>query len=291
MRCPKCSYLSYDDVERCRNCGYDFSLATAPREADPVTPEGPPRATRAWEPSRRRRPLALDPSAAADGALDLPLFEEPTMPEPPPVGIPPAGPPLAVRRKLEPPRTPPRVETPPLDDDDADVAAPPAFAWPDEPTIDAGPVVADEAPAPRIAPVVQGDGLGPRMRAGAIDAAILVAIDVLVVWLTLRVAGVGVDEWRLIPLVPLVGFLFLLDVAYQVTFVAASGQTIGKMLTHLRVTYHDDARVPFGHAVVRGVALVLCAAPVGLGLLPLFLDPERRGAHDRLAGTRVGPAA
>jgi hypothetical protein len=43
--------------------------------------------------------------------------------------------------------------------------------------------------------------------------------------------------------------------------------------------------------VVRGVALVLCAVPLGLGLLPLFLDPERRGAHDRLAGTRVGPAA
>ena len=29
MRCPKCSYLSYDDVERCRNCGYDFALAFA----------------------------------------------------------------------------------------------------------------------------------------------------------------------------------------------------------------------------------------------------------------------
>ena len=40
MRCPKCSYLSYDDVERCRNCGYDFSLATMPREG-PVAVETP----------------------------------------------------------------------------------------------------------------------------------------------------------------------------------------------------------------------------------------------------------
>jgi uncharacterized RDD family membrane protein YckC len=290
MRCPKCSYLSYDDVERCRNCGYDFSLASAPREPDPVTPEGPPRSTRAWEPSRRRRPLALDPSAP-DGALDLPLFEESPVPEPPPVAIPPAGPPLAVRRTLEPTRTPARVEPMPVETDEPIIPSSPAFDWPDEPTIES-PVRTTAADVPAAGPVdVEGDGLGPRMRAGAIDAAILIGIDLIVVWLTLRGAGVSLEEWRLIPLVPLGGFLFLLDVAYQVTFVAASGQTIGKMLTNLRVTYHDHTRVPFGHAVVRGVALVLCAVPLGLGLLPLFLDPERRGAHDRLAGTRVGPAA
>ena len=26
MRCPKCQYISFDSGERCRNCGYDFSL-------------------------------------------------------------------------------------------------------------------------------------------------------------------------------------------------------------------------------------------------------------------------
>ncbi len=30
MKCPKCGYLGFDDVERCRNCGYDFSLVPAP---------------------------------------------------------------------------------------------------------------------------------------------------------------------------------------------------------------------------------------------------------------------
>jgi uncharacterized RDD family membrane protein YckC len=29
MRCPKCHYISFEDAERCRNCGYDFSLAGA----------------------------------------------------------------------------------------------------------------------------------------------------------------------------------------------------------------------------------------------------------------------
>ena len=33
MKCPKCGYLGFEHVERCRNCGYDFSLtplATGP---------------------------------------------------------------------------------------------------------------------------------------------------------------------------------------------------------------------------------------------------------------------
>src|SRR5215467_9802221 len=27
MKCPKCQYISFDSGDRCRNCGYDFSLA------------------------------------------------------------------------------------------------------------------------------------------------------------------------------------------------------------------------------------------------------------------------
>ena len=29
MKCPKCGYLGFEDVDRCRNCGYDFSLLSA----------------------------------------------------------------------------------------------------------------------------------------------------------------------------------------------------------------------------------------------------------------------
>ena len=32
MRCPKCHYLSFEPESRCRNCGYDFALAEAPRD-------------------------------------------------------------------------------------------------------------------------------------------------------------------------------------------------------------------------------------------------------------------
>ena len=111
MRCPKCSYLSYDDVERCRNCGYDFALATTPREPEPPVPVDPTHEPRAWEPTRRRRVTGMDtPFPAEGGPLDLPLFEDTNVPEPPPVAIPPAGPPLSVRRKIDIARPAARVE-------------------------------------------------------------------------------------------------------------------------------------------------------------------------------------
>lgn len=284
MRCPKCSYLSYDDVERCRNCGYDFAIGATPREPGPPTPVDPARAPRAWEPTRRRRSGTMDAPVPSEGSpLDLPLFEEPAAPDPPPVMIPPAGPPLSVRRTVEIARPAPRIE--PVPDVMAPPGGAPAFDWPEAPSAREAFPEFVEAPAHAVAR--GADNLGRRLRAGAIDAIVLVSIDLLVLWLTLRVAGVALDEWRLLALVPLLGFLFLLDTAYLVTFTAASGQTIGKMLSGLRVVYGDGGRVPFGHAVLRSVALLLCAVPAGLGLLPLFLDQERRGAHDRLAGTRV----
>jgi uncharacterized RDD family membrane protein YckC len=249
----------------------------------PVDPTHEPRT---WEPTRRRRPVSMDtPPPAEGGPLDLPLFEEPSAPEPPPVVIPPAGPPLSVRRKVEISRPPARVD-PMLDS--VDPPASPAFDWPDEVTTPATPNF-DAALAP--SEVDAGEGLGARIKAGLIDAVVLGSIDLVVLWLTLRVAGVSLAEWRLLPLVPLGGFLFLLDTAYLVTFTAASGQTIGKMLCGVRVVYGEHGRVPFGHAVLRSVAVLLCVIPAGLGLLPVFMDPERRGAHDRLAGTRVVPAA
>ena len=30
MKCPKCAYLGFETGDRCKNCGYDFSLLSAP---------------------------------------------------------------------------------------------------------------------------------------------------------------------------------------------------------------------------------------------------------------------
>src|SRR5947208_10847840 len=34
MKCPKCGYLGFEDVQRCRNCGYDFSLTSTSSTPD-----------------------------------------------------------------------------------------------------------------------------------------------------------------------------------------------------------------------------------------------------------------
>ena len=285
MRCPKCSYLSYDDTERCRNCGYDFALATTPREPELPVPVDPTHEPRTWEPTRRRRPMSMDtPPPTEGGPLDLPLFEEPSAPEPPPIVIPPAGPPLSVRRKVEISRPPARME-PMLDS--VDPPASPAFDWPERsPRRQCRPSIAfcHAVRGGRVRGSGRDQGRADRRNRSRQHRPRRVVAHAAC---RRRVAC----EWRLLPLVPLGGFLFLLDTAYLVTFTAASGQTIGKMLSGVRVVYGDHGRVPFGHAVLRSVALLLCVIPAGLGLLPVFMDPERRGAHDRLAGTRVVPAA
>src|SRR5688572_27034378 len=115
MRCPKCHYISFDGGERCRNCGYDFSLSvdvTAPdlSIADPDAPEGP-LADFALEGA------APVPPRAPDTTGDLPLFTGGSLdrPLPPPRA---ARVPLGVRRSNPLPREKLRV--------------------PDEPTLDLG---------------------------------------------------------------------------------------------------------------------------------------------------------
>ena len=34
MKCPKCDYLGFDTGDRCKNCGYDFSLVADHAEPD-----------------------------------------------------------------------------------------------------------------------------------------------------------------------------------------------------------------------------------------------------------------
>ena len=69
MKCPKCGYLGFERGDRCRNCGYDFSLASSPsEELDVVLDPGPEHLT---------PPLDLDRVIGApepEALGDLPLF-------------------------------------------------------------------------------------------------------------------------------------------------------------------------------------------------------------------------
>ena len=60
MKCPKCDYLGFETGDRCKNCGYDFSLACRLGSAR----SGSAAARTGVEPSRRR-PLAESARGAA----------------------------------------------------------------------------------------------------------------------------------------------------------------------------------------------------------------------------------
>jgi uncharacterized RDD family membrane protein YckC len=133
----------------------------------------------------------------------------------------------------------------------------------------------------------EGVPLGARAAAAAIDVAILGAIDVLVLYATLRVTGLPVAEAARLPLVPFLAFLAVLNGGYLVGFVTAAGQTIGQMALGHRVVTEDGGRVPLAQAVVRAAAVAVSVLPLGLGCLPLLADPGNPALHDRVSATRV----
>lgn len=305
MRCPKCHYISFDSGERCRNCGYDFSLTVdvreldlpiqtgdeplgplsdlqlgdldtpAPRQIDApaAAPESDAPAAPPGHGAQPRRPVTASP-------LDLPLFTGPADDDTPlvtPQAVP--RPPLAVRRAAAAvirPRA--RGEEPHI-----------------EPVLDLGTPEPARAPRPSVAVDDAESRLVPapfgrRLAAGAIDLSILGAIDATILYFTLALCGLQLAEALLIPFVPFGAFVLMLNGAYLVGFTAAAGQTIGKMAAGIRVipSFGDVVeRVPFGFAVLRAAAYLVSVLPVGLGFIPALLGPEHRAVHDRLADTRV----
>jgi uncharacterized RDD family membrane protein YckC len=269
MKCPKCRYLSFDAGERCRNCGYDFSMLAPPVD---------------------------------DPAGDLPLFED----DRPLVSVPASPrPPLSVRRTGPRPhadarghdparlrsRSAPAPEPPPAELDlEFDVQ--PEADGPFDAAPGAGADVRSGTPAAPVDPRPAAPALR-RLAAALIDLSLAGGVDAAVIYLTLRLSGLEVAEFSVLPLVPLGAFLLLLNGGYVVLFTAATGQTIGKMAAGIRVVgttpadgLHD--RVTLGRALFRTAGYAASLLPAGLGFLPAFIGPrDRRALHDRLAETRV----
>jgi len=315
MKCPTCGYIGFETSDRCRNCGYDFGLANqappapelslradqtegalkeldirqtgpAPVVARPVAGGRVPRTSVATrQPDIDKvlqnldRVLGESPSAA-----DLPLFDDepPSAAELAPFVDTGAAPrrPLAVRRATpDPARLRPkpvrhqavasRALELPLPDATESLGA----RLPYEPS----PTVEPSAGAPPVR----------RVLAAALDLTILGAIDLVVVYFTLRMCGLSTAEIAMLPPVPLGAFFLLVNGGYLAAFTAAGGQTIGKMAFGLRVVGHADLPVSAGLAVVRALGCVASVASLGLGFLPALLGEGGRTIEDRLADTRV----
>lgn len=314
MKCPKCSYIGFEIGDRCKNCGYDFSLITDPSSpgdididlsfrssddkapahvpwddkfdetiaavpssldtSEPVVPE--PAEPEAPEAGRTDQSLPLF-TQALDELGDEPLVQLPAKPRPP----------LAVRRT---PRTP-RLRT--VAKVSRSFAVGPTLEFwdkmPQTPDVESVSEVRARTASRLAEPSPRADvsGAARRLAAAAVDHLLLSAVDLSVIYFTLRMAGLPMAEWTALPPVPLVAFLLLIKLSYFWAFTTVGGQTIGKMAAHIRVVTTEDAAVDGALAVKRAFAGVVSAAVLGLGYLPALVGSERRALHDHVTHTRV----
>jgi uncharacterized RDD family membrane protein YckC len=201
----------------------------------------------------------------------LPFDEAPIVPPPA------ARPPLAVRRSTpELPRNRPRASRPARTDLPLESATP------------ARPGVSRQS-ADTVASLTEVPPLAVRVGAGLIDLVLIAGVDLLVLYLTLRVSGLQntLEDLRVLPPVPFIGFLALLGFGYVAAFTVAGGQTIGKMIFNLRVIGDDGRPVDAAGGMLRALGCMLVPITLGLSYVPALLTSEHRALHDRLAGTRV----
>src|SRR4051794_31956812 len=80
---------------------------------------------------------------------------------------------------------------------------------------------------------------------------------------------------------------FLIGGTLFVAFWALIGQTPGMRLLSIRLDVNGSREVGLGRALRRLYAIPLSLLPAGLGFLAIITSRERRGWHDRIAGTSV----
>jgi len=297
MKCPKCGYLGFDHADACRNCGYDFSLRASTYEAElPLRLDSPSDA-----PIEDRGLALSDPAAGVDldriiggparepvpaAETELPLFESTIHVDDEPLikNVSAPRPPLAVRRST--PDVPrvrseqPRVQALDLDLDEPEPRASIIAA--------AAPNVAPHAPSrtPDWAADVPA-GVPARLFAVVVDLLLLLMVDAVVIYFTLQICGLTLQDFGVLPKGPLIAFLLVQNGGYLVAF-TAGGQTLGKMAAGIRVIpAARGSSLDVGKALQRELMWVILAVPAGLGFLSAFMNRERRGFHDRFAGTRV----
>ena len=300
MKCPKCSYIGFETGDRCKNCGYEFALMRdADDEGDVSETDAPGRDI--IEPFD----LLLRPAEPRDPdmAPALPLFRNEEIDDEPLVRVTAPRPPVAVRKTPDAQRM--RL-APPVPGESSMRAA--VFEFGSESANDVTPVRQLPDPRPRRDEHAQGpadiqateldaDGtaeftpLGPRLVAALVDHGLLLAIDGIVIYFTLRLTSLTLADWRVVPAVPLLTFLVGLKLAYLSAFTFAGGKTIGKMAAGIKVVADDDHPLAPWQVVQRAVVGVASLVALGTPFLMALADPARRGLHDRVAHTRVVPVS
>ena len=146
-------------------------------------------------------------------------------------------------------------------------------------------------------------GFASRAVAFVLDTVIISLTVVVTSWLTAQMleyfAGIDIracpplTEFRLYIITCLVVrlglnlFAFIFPFLYLLALWILSGQTIGHYLLGLRVVRMNGKRINLFTGILRILGYVACFLTLGLGFLLVLISNQRRGLHDRMAGTCV----
>jgi len=298
MKCPKCGYLGFEAVDRCRNCGYDFSLMPSLNLLELPIREAVPEVAALGDLALINASSPVDASASVtefapeiermlgsrprEGSGELTLFgtedDAPLITK----ARPPRQP-LAVRRATQevPRLRSPERRTATLDlapPDEAEYKSVPGRHGWSESAQRSSASASDHGPRPA--------AVSARFAAVMVDLLILALTDALVIYFTMQICGLDLADLGVLPRGPLLAFLLVQNGGYLVAF-TAGGQTLGKMAAGIRVVSARNGPLDLGHAILRTIVWALLAVPAGLGFLTAFFSADHRGLHDRCAGTKV----
>jgi uncharacterized RDD family membrane protein YckC len=74
---------------------------------------------------------------------------------------------------------------------------------------------------------------------------------------------------------------------YFLFFWVLIGQTPGKTVIGLRVVTVDGSRVSIWRGILRLIGYLISSIPLYAGFLWILVDDDRKGWHDKIAGTHV----
>jgi uncharacterized RDD family membrane protein YckC len=129
--------------------------------------------------------------------------------------------------------------------------------------------------------------IGERLLAAAIDLFFVGLIQLTLFYLTTHLVAQRVGALPRSALVSMGLVGGVLGAGYFLFFWSLSGQTLGKLLTGTRVVDRRGRALGFGRAALRLAGTAAAAIPFAAGFIGLWTDPERRGWHDRIAGSKV----
>jgi len=143
--------------------------------------------------------------------------------------------------------------------------------------------------------VLKKGGVWIRFLAFAIDSVLIYFVSLLL--LVVGSIAVGIqyspeegsyfEKLRELVTVPYSITLVILTMIYYTYFIGASGQTIGKIICHLRVIQTNEEPLNYGQAFLRWVGYIVSSIFLYLGFLWIAIDPNAQVWHDKIADTYV----